>query len=274
MELTILSTVFDPSRNQDYALFVRIFDNRLSWLLADCRNSLLVGLGDTGILPAGVAKEHISALPLPDVVSRRIMTDGFPAVLVPDALFRKGDAAGFYHFCATAEPGSVILSDTIPQLEATNLFPLSAKTGKLIHDVQHASPVTHVSSIFLQSLAMMKNVDDMPVIGVYYRSGMLYICVFRSNKLLLSNSFAVKTDRDIQYWVCRICDQNGFAATNTRLCLHSPGQLPGQTFTMLKDQFALTSMLPFPATLKKAFELEPIDIQPFMDLIYFFMLCE
>lgn len=135
-----------------------------------------------------------------------------PVTPVPLADFQEEDCETLYDYCFTEEEPHRVFYDTVPAANAVLLFGLGETTCHALEeafgDVRFASSRTAL----LQHLAT-KALGATPQhrrLFVYTHEGVIDIAVFEDTRLVMFNTYNVRTLNDVAYYVFNLAHHLGF----------------------------------------------------------------
>jgi hypothetical protein len=269
MDIDIISDEFRLQQANRYSLWLYLSDNDCSFVILDDTSKLFVGIKRVSHISLTKTIElfdELSAIPFSRV---SIALDAQPSLMIPGALFRQENKRNLLAFTAEFNEEHEVIEQFIPFLSMVNLFAVAPSFKSFIAPYFPKANLIHTSSAMLIAAAnLSRSVDSNPTIGIRITDNNLYVCVFDSGKLILSNSFAIKTCDDIVYWLLRLCEQFGFPTSKVRIYFQGVDNLLDERIVVLKQHFAKLNLLPFPDMFQLTPEIKAEAKEIFTDLFY------
>lgn len=138
---------------------------------------------------------------------------------VPLAEFQEEDAEAAYRYCFHSEADTRVFYDTVPASNIVLLFALEETTCRIIEDtfgadVHYTAALTHVVQHFAtKALGMGKQSGRR--IFVYTHDGVIDIAVMEDARLLMLNTYNVRTLTDVDYYTFNLAHHLGINVSET-----------------------------------------------------------
>lgn len=189
------------------SLFIRISDNALDFAEYEASRPTFFEFEQYHVRPQASLtvniREAVTNVPfLQHAHSRVEVLVGGSVTLVPLAEFQEEDVETVYRYCITERERMRIFYDTIPSCNAVLLFSLSEVTCRALEEafgeVRYASTLTALLGRFAgKGLGSATGKR----IFVYTHDGRIDLAVMESSRLIMFNTYTVKTLTDVSYYV-------------------------------------------------------------------------
>ncbi len=136
-----------------------------------------------------------------------------PVTPVPLADFQEEDCATLYDYCFTEEERHRVFYDTIPAANAVLLFGLGETVCHAIEDAFGDVRFSSSRTALLQHLAtkaLGASGTQRRRLFIYTHEGMIDIAVFDDTRLLMFNTYTVRTLTDVAYYTFYLARHLGF----------------------------------------------------------------
>lgn len=136
-----------------------------------------------------------------------------PVTPVPLADFQEEDCTTLYDFCFTEEERHRVFYDTIPAANAVLLFGLGEAVCHAIEDAFGEVRYSSSRTALLQHFATkaLETGTQRRRLFVYTHEGMIDVAVFDDARLLMFNTYNVRTLTDVAYYTFNLARHLGFA---------------------------------------------------------------
>jgi ABC-type oligopeptide transport system ATPase subunit len=126
---------------------------------------------------------------------------------VPNSLFDVSEKEALLKFNHSPDEGEVIVTDHLPNLDAKNIYSLSAEVKKIFQDQYTHLSINHCSSSFIEQVLLTNKHNESKITLVNLQTSAMEIAVINSGKLLFYNSFAYQSPEDIIYFLLFVFEQ-------------------------------------------------------------------
>lgn len=229
VELThnIVESDFNKSLTDTYNLSILLGVDRLSYLISDAQQQILVLR--VYQLPKENNKPVLQQLLLEDALLKapfKQCTIGVYSTrfsLVPMVLFDKDNARAYLQMMANVEEQDEIGEDTVPILEAVNLYAYEATTTAVLKNHFQVPTSYHVSTGMIQNFVTHFDSSESKNIFLHIYGNTISLTVVDRGKLLFHNLFEFKASPDCLYYVLLVFKQLGLKPEKHPL--HITGEL-------------------------------------------------
>lgn len=138
---------------------------------------------------------------------------------VPLAEFQEEDAETIYNYCFRSDVANRVFYDTVPASNIVLLFALEETTCRIIEetfgaDVHYTAALTHVVQHFATKAQGMGKQNGRRIF-VYTHDGVVDIAVMEDARLLMLNTYNVRTLTDVDYYVFNLAHHLGVNIAET-----------------------------------------------------------
>ena len=138
---------------------------------------------------------------------------------VPLAEFQEEDAETIYNYCFRSDVANRVFYDTVPASNIVLLFALEETTCRIIEetfgaDVHYTAALTHVVQDFATKAQGMGKQNGRRIF-VYTHDGVVDIAVMEDARLLMLNTYNVRTLTDVDYYVFNLAHHLGVNIAET-----------------------------------------------------------
>lgn len=186
--------------------------------------------------------------------------------LIPNALFDESNKESLLGFNHRVESEDKVLSNTLHNLDARNLFTISkdfeSETRKHFSNVHFI----HSSTAFIEGLLVQnKNNTTKKVFANFFPEHM-EIVILEGRKLLFTNAFKYKTPEDIAYYLLFVYEQLHLNPESIELVLSGDIEKSSSQHALLYNYIRHVKFASLPENFKYSYKFD--EIQPH----YFFSL--
>ena len=200
----------DPTRNLSYNITIQCALDGFCFLLHDQDTNRIVDLelyqtsGDddgstiTEAIGKSLFRKDLYQKPLR---SARFIVDNRFCTLVPLDLFDEQQSESYYLFNHELRPGYSLRHETIPGLQAVNVYAVPTKQEQQLGKLWNNLQTLHRSSIFLSSVLLEDPGDSADNAYINVNSRSFDLAIVRNQRLAFFNSFGFDTKDDFAYFL-------------------------------------------------------------------------
>jgi hypothetical protein len=193
--------------------------------------------------------------------------------MVPDSLFDESKKAELLTFCYEPIAQDDILFNTIHNLHAKIIFPISKVVNELIHPLFKHYRVVHSATAFIEGLILEnKNNSDKKTYADFH-ADFFQIVITEGKNILFCNSFAYKTAEDIAYYILFLYEQLGLNPEEIPLTLSGMIEKTSAEHSLLFNYIRHVRFANLPSTFKYSYKIESLASHSFHSLFNQY-LCE
>lgn len=129
------------------------------------------------------------------------------STLVPNALFDANEKDALLKFNHSLADGEVIAIDSLPNLDAKNIYALPKTIEQQFKELYSYLDITHYSSPLIEQVLLTNKHSDTVNVVVNVHSEGFEVLVLNSGKLIFYNTFACQTAEDFIYYILFVFEQ-------------------------------------------------------------------
>lgn len=186
--------------------------------------------------------------------------------LIPSALFdeaHKNSLLGFNH---PVESDEKIHSDTLPNLDAKNLFAINREFETLIRNQFPNAHVLHNSTAFIEGLLIQNKNKTGKKVFADFHSSYFEVVILENGGLLFSNAFKYKTPEDIAYYILFVYEQLHLNPEEIELVLSGEIEKAAKEHALLYNYIRYVKFTSLPETFKYSYKFENVQEHKFWSL--------
>ncbi len=209
-KLNLIDETFDISQAGSYHLSIQIGVNGLSFCVFNTVINKYIVLRDYPLLTGGdmlFACNNI--FENDDMLGLRYKSCGFMEIsprctLFPEHLFDPGYAAAYLSFNHGWKGEEFTSYNCLHPIQLYNVFSLSEELKALLKKYQPNISFYHHATPFVNWMVSRSYATSKPLVAVYYYDDYMDILVTQDKKLLLYNTFHIKTPEDSIYYLAGV----------------------------------------------------------------------
>jgi hypothetical protein len=137
----------------------------------------------------------------------RFAYDSHRSTLMPDALYDASLQAEYIAFNHPAEKGESVLSDTLKNTEARNIYLFPDLLREMLLGFYPGMSIRHHSSALIESLSTRFKNESKPKLVLHISLTHFEIILFEGKHLKFYNTFKHQTSEDFIYYLLFVCEQ-------------------------------------------------------------------
>lgn len=225
----------DPTRNLSYNITIQCALDGFCFLLHDQEYNRIVdlelyqtsetddGSAITEAIGKSLFRKDLYQKPLH---SARYIVDNRFCTLVPLDLFDEQQQESYFLFNHDPLPGYTLRHETIPSLQAVNVYAVPSKQDQQLGKLWNNLQTTHRSSIFLSSV-LLENPSDSPINAyVNVNSRSFDLAIVHDQRLAFFNNFSFNTKDDFVFFLLSALKQQHLDAD---IPIHMSGLITTQS---------------------------------------------
>ncbi|HXC06156.1 MAG TPA: DUF3822 family protein [Bacteroidia bacterium] len=240
--VSLLDETADFKRTADYALYLTTGPGSFSFAILHKAQNKFVALESYNLQQALnpeslskcltdlIADHGLLSLPFEHVW---VGYDSSRSTLVPEALFDAAQASTYIQFNHVSDPGDIVMTDTLTQLDARNIYLLPEAVKKAILALYPKARFRHSSSALLESQAIKYKNETKPKLVVHISLLHFEIILFEGKHLRFYNTFRHQTSEDFMYYLLFVCEQLKLNPENLELILIGEVEKNSAIYSML-----------------------------------------
>lgn len=143
-------------------------------------------------------------------LSVNCLIDGRTNALVPEEIYQPDDATKFLSFGHTLPGGHIVANDSIPDLQAFNVYAYPETLRNLIVEKWPNAQICHTTTVFLKGLPKSED----PVVHINVRNRDFDMAIMK-DRLLFFNNFKFQTKVDFSYYLLYAMQQHELSGLDT-----------------------------------------------------------
>jgi len=253
---------FDINKSNTYHLSILCSENGFAYAVLDTNTNKYLVLKENNDIsvfsPLGEGGNWTS-------VTCAIAHNKF--TLIPSALFDAENKESLLGFNHEVKKGEEIISNTLHNLEAKNLFTVSKIFVSEIRKHFQNANFIHSSTSFIEGLLVQnKNNQGKKVFANFY-SDYLEVAILDGRELLFSNAFKYKTSEDIAYYILFVYEQLRLNPETIELILTGEIEKTAKEHSLLYTYIRNVKFASLPESFKYSYRFEEIPSHKFFSLL-------
>jgi hypothetical protein len=240
--IDLLDKSFQENAVSSFMLTLELTDFHFSYAIFKSSNNKFIGLGKHP-LPVKDGLSHQAALgkvlhehPLLTKSFKNVLLSygGKQNTLIPHALFDRIAARKYLAYNHPVSENHAVLSDTLKNTPAHNVYSLPAELEDLLHQSWPNLAIRHLSTVLIETLGIhFKHIAGDNMVFVHVREDCFDMIHFKNSRLYFYNLFPFRSREDFIYFLLAAIEQLGLNPESVQLYISGRLTKESQLFDMI-----------------------------------------
>jgi len=243
--LSIIDDTFDPTITSTYHLSLQFSPRNFCFAIMDTIRMRYIAFKnfwfETELAPEQQAERLRGLLQNEGYLAKNyksvnFMIDSPGSLLIPAPLFQPDEAETYYLHAGGVDSQSMILNHKIPAIDAFLLFQVRMDIHELIKGYLSEFKIFHQAVPQIEDAVVESKNKAIPAaLYAEVHSGFTDLYLVNAGSLMFYNSFTIRNDQDLTYYILYLYDQFGLPQEETPLFLSGFIELyPAANETLMK----------------------------------------
>lgn len=258
--INLVDESFDINKSNQYHLSILSSENGFANAVLDTNTNKYLVLNFSKVANFGKVDIASSFKSVTCAIAHNKFT------LIPSALFDEENKESLLGFNHEVKEGEEIISNTLHNLDAKNLFTVSKSFVSEIRKHFPNANFIHSSTSLIEGLLVQnKNNSGKKVFANFY-SNYFEIVILEGRELLFSNAFKYKTSEDIAYYILFVYEQLHLNPETIELILSGEIEKTAKEHSLLYTYIRNVKFVSLPENFKYSYKFDEIPSHKFFSL--------